>query len=103
MTMKNKPHHKIRKLTTLHELQLEQARLKMEILKREDAIKGNYRNLVDALTFRNLFQQLSNEISMTKTAVSSAFSIGKTIFGKLRKKKKNKKNPAEAEEIVAEE
>jgi hypothetical protein len=94
MTMKTKPRHKIRKLRSLHDLELEKARLKLEAVKREEQIKGNYRNLVDALTFKNLWHNLSNEISMTTSAVSTAFSVGKTILGKLKKKKKNKENPS---------
>ena len=107
MTMKNKTHHKIRKLRSLHDLELEKVRLKFEALKIEEQIKGNYRNLVDALTFRNLFQHLSNEISMTKSAVSTAFSVGKTILEKFKKKKKNKEkpttDPSPATEIKVEE
>ncbi len=90
MKMNHKPHHKIRKLSTLHELELEKVRLKFEALKKEDQIKDNYRNIVDALSFRNLLQHLSNEISTTTSAVSTAFSVGKNLLEKFKKKKKNK-------------
>lgn len=90
MTMKNKTHYKIRGIRSLHDLELEKVRLKMELLKREEAIKGNYRNIVDALTFRNLLQHLSSEITKTTSAVSTAFSVGKSIFGAFKRKKKNK-------------
>ena len=88
--MKNRAHYKIHKLRSLHDLELEKARLKFEALKKEDQIKGNYKYIVDALTFRNLLQHLSNEISMTTSAVSTAFSVGKKIIGKFKKRKKNK-------------
>jgi hypothetical protein len=95
MTMKAKPHHKIRTIRSLHDLELEKSRLKLEAVKREEGIKRNYSNLVDALTFRNLLQQLSHEISMTTSAVSTAFSVGKSIFKFLKKKKKNKVKTSE--------
>jgi hypothetical protein len=90
MTTTIRNHYKIRKVRSLHDLEIEKARLKTEAVKREEQIKGNYRNIVEALTLRNLLQHLSNEISMTTSAVSTAFSVGKTIFEKFKKKKKNK-------------
>jgi len=105
--MKNRAHSKIRKLRSLHDLELEKARLKFEALKREEQIKGNYRSIVDALSFRNLLQHLSNEISMTTSAVSTVFSVGKKLIGKLKKKKKTKddssKSPSPPTEATAEE
>jgi hypothetical protein len=90
MTMKNRTSYKIRKIRSLHDLELEKARLKLESMKIEEQIKGNYRNLVGVLSIRGLIQLLTSEITLTKTAVSTAFSIGKSLIEKFRKRKKNK-------------
>jgi len=104
MIMKNKTQHKIRAIRSLHDLELEKARLNFEALKREEQIKGNFRNIVDFLSFRNLFQHLSNDISLTKSVVSTAFSVGKKIMEKFKKKKKkNKDNPSPITETPVEE
>jgi hypothetical protein len=88
--MKNRTSYKIHKIRSLHDLELEKARLKLESLKVEEQIKGNYRNLIGILSIRGLVQLFTSEISLTKSAVSAAFSVGKTIVEKFRKRKKNK-------------
>jgi hypothetical protein len=83
--------HAIRKIRSFRELEREKARLKMEIVKTESNIKGKYRHLLDALTFRNLFHTVAEDIALTSSVFSKAYEIGKNIFGR-RKKKKKKKN-----------
>jgi hypothetical protein len=90
MKMKSKTHYKVQNIRSVQDLKLEKARLKMEAVRKEEQIRHNYRNIVDALTLRNLLQVVTNEITTASTAVSTAFSIGKSVFGKFRKKKKQK-------------
>lgn len=90
MKMKNKTHRKIRTIRSLHDLELEKTRLKMDILKKEDQIKGNYREIVGVFTFKNIISIISQEIISRTSTISSAFTVGKSIFSIFKKKKKSK-------------
>ena len=86
------------RIDSLEALEHEKIRLRMEILKKEESIKYNYRHLVDALTFRNLTSTIISDLSTTSTVVSKAFSFGKSFFDK-RKKKKRERHAAEDEKV----
>jgi hypothetical protein len=103
MKMRTSSPIRTQKIRSVQDLKLEKSRLKIEMVKYEEKIKGNYRNIVDALTLKNLLQHLSYEISTTTSAVSTAVSLGKTLFGKLRKKKKNKEKPTTGTSTQSEE
>ena len=64
----------------------------MEMIKSEEAIKRNYSNLAEALTFRNIVKHIANEIALTSSVFSNAFSAGKIILGAFKKKKKKKRD-----------
>lgn len=75
------------KIHSLKDIEMEKQRLRLEIMKTETTIRANYHNLLHAFTFRNLATTLVQDISATSSAVSKAMAIGKSLFG--RKKKKN--------------
>ena len=88
MKTKFKTRSNIRKIRTLHELEMEKARLQVELVKTEEQISSAYRHLMDHFSFRNIIKKTADEINMTTNVVSKAVAIGKDIFGKVKKKKK---------------
>ena len=92
--MNNKIQYRVRTIRSLHDLQMEKKRIQMEMIRSEEAIKRNYNNLVEALTFRNIVKTIANEIALTSSAFSTAFSAGKIILGVFKKNKKKKKEDA---------
>ena len=88
--MKKSRHHieRMTPINTLKELREEKFRLQRELADTEDDIKENYRDLIDALTFRNIINSIAEEIVSTNLVVSQAYSIIKPLF---KRKKKNKR------------
>jgi hypothetical protein len=87
---KNKGPYTVGRIKSLEDLKLEKAKLEMEILRTEDQIKGNYREILDALTFRNLFHTITNDFTTTSNVITKVFDVGKSIFrGKKKKRKKD--------------
>ena len=89
-TMKRTKHHRDRRIpiSTMKELQTEKFRLQREILETEEGINNDYRNLVDALTFRNIINTIAEEVVSTNMIVSQAYSIIRPLFNRKKKKKK---------------
>jgi hypothetical protein len=85
--------HRIRRIRSRRDLEKEKARLQVEILKTEGSIKSSFRHLVDALTFRNIIKNISEDIAVTSSIFSKAYETGKKLFS--RKKKKKKAEPGE--------
>ena len=50
--------YRIRRIRSLQDLREEKTRLRFEILKSEEQVRGNYRHLKDALTFRNILANI---------------------------------------------
>ena len=90
MTSKNRTRHQIRNIRSLRDLKAEKTRLREEALRLEEKIDGNYKDILSAFTLKSIIQRLTNELSMTSTVVSTAFSLGKSLISKFKKKKKNK-------------
>lgn len=84
---------------TLKELRHQKSKVRKEILETEDEIKGNYRSLVDALTFRNIVNAVAEEIIATNMIISQAYSIIRPLFNRKKKKKRIEKQEARIEEI----
>jgi hypothetical protein len=78
----------------MQELQLEKARLNLELVKTEDKIKSNYHHILSAFSLKNIFSTVT-ELTSASSLVSKAFTLGKNWFDK-RKKKKKQKQQAEA-------
>jgi hypothetical protein len=87
--MKNRSPHTIGQIKSLEDLKLEKARLEMDILKKENQIQSDYRKILDRLTFRNVIQNIKEDIALTTNVTSKVISVGKKLFGKKKKKKKS--------------
>jgi hypothetical protein len=98
MKMKSRYRVSSGRIRSLQDLELEKAKMEIELFKSEESIKGSYRQLVHKLTFRNLAGTLVDEISTGTTTLSRALSIGKSF---LEKRKKKKREKAEKQELDA--
>jgi hypothetical protein len=87
--MKNRPAYKIGKIRSLQDLKLEKARMENDILKKENQIQSEYKQMVERLTFRNLIRNIKDDITLTTNISSKVISVGKKLFSRKKKKKKN--------------
>jgi hypothetical protein len=85
------------KIHSLQDLSMEKQRLRYEILKTEENIHSGYRDLVHALTFKNIALSVVSDISASSSLLTKAIAIGKSFMSK-RKKKKNDRLEASADE-----
>jgi hypothetical protein len=81
----------IRKIHSMQELQLEKARLNMELLKAEDKIKSNYRHILSAFTLGNILTTVTTELITPSSLVSKVFTLGKNWLSRRKKKKKQRR------------
>jgi hypothetical protein len=95
MKMNDRKTYRIRKVRTMQELKQEQTRLQFEVRRSEDQVRGNYRNLKDALTFANILANLLQEVAVTSSLLSKAVEVGRTFFANRKKKKKKRKEEQE--------
>ena len=91
--MKISTHSTLRKISSMEELKKEKNRLRLETIRTEERMKGEYRLLIDAFTIRNIVQMVMDEVLKTTNIVSQAVNIGKSIF-KRKKKQKKTNEPA---------
>ncbi len=89
--MKNRSPHTIGNIRSLEDLKLEKARLETDILKKENQIQSDYRQILNRLTFRNVYRNIKEDIALTTNITSKVISAGKRLFGKKKKKKKDLK------------
>jgi hypothetical protein len=91
MTMKRNKRYRVNpeKIGSLQALELEKARLKLEIMKSEENIRSDYHRIADAFTLRNLAAGLIEDIAVTSNVFSKAVSVGKSFFAKRKKKKQH--------------
>jgi hypothetical protein len=75
------------KIHSLKDLEMEKQRLKLEILKAENHIQTDYHNLLHSFTLKNIASNMFQDISATSSVVSKAFTIGKSLFSRKKKKK----------------
>ena len=78
------------RIHSLEDIRLEKMRLRLEILKTENNIHDGYRDILQALTFKNLAATVINDISATSSVMSKAFAVGKSFMEKRKKKKHDK-------------
>ncbi len=88
---------KANRIHSLKDIELEKQRLRLEILKQEQDIHSGYRNILQALTFRNLATNIVSDIATSSSLLSKALSIGKAVMSR-RKKKKYDKLKADTDE-----
>jgi len=81
----------VRKIHSMHELQMEKARLKMELVKTEGEIKANYRHILSAFSLRNIFSTVTTELTSSSSVMAKAFTLGKNWLSRRKKKKKEAK------------
>jgi hypothetical protein len=75
------------KIHSLNDLSREKLRLREEILKTEENIHQGYREILYALSFRNLAATVVNDISASTAVLTKAFSLGKALMARQKKKK----------------
>jgi hypothetical protein len=100
--MKFKSRTNIRKISSLHDLHAEKLRLKGELARTEEGISSNYHHILDAFSFHHILNTVTQDIAIASSAFSKAFSFGKSLIGKVKKKKKKKSiqaNPEETKQI----
>ncbi len=98
MRPSNRYRVKTDRIHSLEDLRKEKMKLRFEILKTEQDIHTGYRDLVDALSPRNLLNTVVTDVSASSTVLSKAFTFGKTL---LERRKKKKKHPKTGEGPVA--
>jgi len=91
----------IREIHSMHGLQLEKARVKMELVKTEDKIKANYRHILSAFSLRNIFSTVTTELTSTSSILSNVFTLGKNWLSRRKKKKKQKLQAKETNELTS--
>ena len=95
------PRSTIRKIHSMHELQLEQARVKLELVKTEDKIKASYRHFLSAFSLRNIFSTVTTEFISPSSILSNVIVLGKNWLSKRKKKKKGAKASEKTDEKVS--
>ena len=78
------------KIHSLDDIRIEKLRLRLEIMKTEENIHSGYRDILEALSFKNLAATAISDLSATSTVLSKAFSFGKAIMSKRKKKRLDK-------------
>jgi hypothetical protein len=89
----------IRKIHSMHELQMEKARMKLELVKKEGDIKANYHQILSAFSLGNILSTVTTEFISPSSIVSKAFTLGKNWLSKRKKKKKEKEQKVKAVKV----
>jgi hypothetical protein len=79
-----------KKIHSLEDIRLEKMRLRMEIMKTENNIHEGYRDILQALSPRNVVGTVINDITGSSALIARAFSFGKSLVEKRKKKKQDK-------------
>jgi len=72
---------------SLKDIELEKQRLHLEILKTEANIQAEYHNILNAMTLKNIASNLISDVVSTSSVISKAFTIGKSLLGRRKKRK----------------
>ena len=83
------------RIRSLRDIELEMARLRLEIMIKEEQIHSDYHHMLKSFTLRNLATVAMDDIAATSSVVSKALSLGRSFFSK-RKKKKSKEREKQA-------
>jgi len=94
--MKTTNRYKIRpgKIHSLADIRAEKIRLRLEILKTEEDIHDGYREILSALSPKNIATSMINDVATSSNVLTKAFFVGKSLFSGRKKKKKNKDKTA---------
>lgn len=87
--MKPSKRYKVKpgRIHSLVDLSSEKQRLREEILKTEENIHSGYREILQALSFRNIAATVADDLSASTTVLTKAFSFGKALMARRKKKK----------------
>lgn len=77
------------KIRSLKDLEVERQRLRLEIFRAEEHIQSNYRHLLHSLSPKNIANNLLGNTSTTTGILGKAFTFGKAVMAKRKKKKKH--------------
>jgi len=75
----------------MKDLQIRKQMLKEQIEEKEEEIRDDYKGLVDTLSFRNILGNVSRDIATSNYALAKAFTIGKLLIERRKKRKQLKK------------
>ena len=89
---------KAARIHSLKDIEVEKHRLRLEIMKKEQDIHNSYRNILQSFSPRNLATSMVNDFTTSSTILSKAFSIGKAIMARRKKKKHDKAHHTGEEE-----
>ena len=78
------------KIKSMQDLSMEKQRLQIEIMKTEANIHNGYRDILQALTFKNIAGNIINDMATRSSMLTRAFAIGKSLISKRKKKKHDK-------------
>jgi hypothetical protein len=81
---------KAEKIHSMEDLRIEKLRLRLEIMKTEENIHSGYRDILQALTLKNLATTMINDVSASSSLLGKAFVFGKAVMAKRKKKKQDK-------------
>jgi hypothetical protein len=81
---------KAEKIHSLEDLRIEKLRLRLEILKAEESIHAGYRDILNALSFKNIANNVISDVTSSSTILTKALSFGTSFLAKRRKKRQNK-------------
>jgi hypothetical protein len=86
--MGNRYRIKPSRIKSLEDLHLEKSRVKLEIMKKAEEIRSDYRNMLNVLTFKSIISTVAENFTFQSAALSKVVSIGRSIFSGRRKKKR---------------
>jgi hypothetical protein len=86
---------RIREIHSMHELKLERARLELELVKTEEKIKTNYKNVLHAFSLGNIFSTVTSELSTSSSILAKTVNLGLNWVAMRKKKKKKKQEKLE--------
>ena len=75
------------KIHSLEDIMLEKLKLRIEIMKTEESIHSGYRDILQALPFKNIATTMIKDVSASSTVLTKAFAFGKAFMSKHKKKK----------------
>lgn len=79
-----------RNIRSVKDLRIEKMKLRMEILKTEERIKTNYRDIVTSLTPANILSTVLSDPRITSYLLSKVLSFGRKAMERRRRKKAEK-------------
>ena len=66
---------KSEKIRSLDDIRLEKLKLRLEIMKTEESIHSGYRDILQALSFKNIATTMINDVSASFTIWSKGFDL----------------------------